>query len=270
MFIRLSRYVILGLIISLVGFLVTQNNKEKVQKETLLLIGLISAVIIFAISFRVEFYENTPEVGEKQEPLVKQRSPEKVQGSQSETTEKAVELNERERIRKMAIEMIQKLDAPGTEDDEELMKKVEEAIRSEMGLKPKMPKGEMAEKIVERVTNPKQEEELEVQKKPKENRLSMQYEGAIEDVIKEKIREQLYSDDVIKRQKESDYVIMPVSEWSLPLERRQFKCIPREEEEKEPCACGPGEGNGFWEGSFMKIRGAKELPPQHKNKVELI
>ena len=272
MFIRLSRYIILGLIISLVAFLVIQNNKEKVKKETIFLIGLISAVIIFAISFRIEFYENTDstvaEVGEKQGPLIPQQKSKTIQPSESTTTEDAVLINTRQKLKKMALEMIKNMDRPGTADDEEVMKAVEEALRAEVQ-KTKLPEGEMAEKIAERVMNPKQdEEELEVQREPKENRLSMQYEGAIEDVIKSKIRQQLYSDEVIKRQKESDYTIMPVSEWSLPLERRKFKCIPREE--KEVCNCAPGQGTGFWDGSFMTIKGAKELPPAPKKKIELI
>jgi hypothetical protein len=267
MFIRLSRYVILGLIISLVAFLVTQNNKETIKKETLLLIGLISAVIIFAISFRIEFYENIAEPGEKQEPLVKQQKSDFIKGNTSNITDDATLIDQRAKLRKMAVEMIENMDKVGIEDDEELMKKVEEALRAELN-KSKLPVGKMAEKIVDRVTNPKLEDiELEVQTQPKENRLSMQYEGAIEEVIKEKIREQLYSDEVIKRQKESDFTIMPVSEWSLPLERRKFKCIPRKE--KEVCDCAPGQGTGFWEGSFMKIKGAPELPPQQKKLVDI-
>ena len=266
MFIRLSRYVILGLIISLVSFLVIQNNKDSVKKETIFLIGIISSVIIFAISFRIEFYENV-EVGEKQQPLIPQQKSESIQGNTSETTEDASLIDLRERLKKMAIEIIQNMDKPGDADDEVVMKAVEESLRAEVQ-KSKMPSGEMAEKIVDRVINPKTAEtELEVQTKPRENRLSMQYESAIEDVIKEKIREQLYSDEVIKRQKESDYVIMPVSEWSLPLERRKFKCIPREE--KEVCDCG-GADTQFWGGQYMKLKGAKELPPAVKNKVELI
>lgn len=266
MFIRLSRYVILGLIISLVAFLVTQNNKESLKIETLLLIGLISAVIIFAISFRIEFYENVDEVepqvlpGEPQKPLVKQEISESIQGNISNITNDGVLINTRERLKKMAIEMIQNLDKVGVEDDEEVMQKVEEALRAELA-KTKLPTGKMAEKIVDRVTNPKlEDEELEVQTQPRENRLSMQYESAIEDVIKDKIREQLYSNEVVKRQKESDYTIIPVSEWSLPLERRRYQCIPREE--KEVCDCGQQEGTGFWDGAFLKIKGANDLPPK--------
>ena len=274
MFIRLSRYIIIGLIISLVAYLVTENSGEKIDKQTLLTIGVSSAVIIFAISFRVEFYENTDvdmsqettvaEVGEKQEPLIPQQKSEKIDGSESSMTEVGVDISDKERIRKIAIEMIEKIDIPGTEDDEEVMMKVEKMVRQEMGLEHQKEKQKMADKIAERVMHPTQEE-LKVQKKPVENRLSMQYEKPIEDVIKEKIREQLYSKDIIQRRKESDYVIMPVSEWSLPLERNHYKCIPKEQDDiKEPCACGPGEGSGFWDGSFMKIKGAKQLPPSPK------
>ena len=277
MLIRLSRYVILGMIISLVVFLVAKNNKEKIKNETIILIGIISSVIIFAISFRVEFYENSKpaeaavaEVGEEQKPIIPQKKSKTIEGSESTMTEAGVDISDKKRVRKMAIEMIEKIDIPGTKDDKELMMKVEKMIRQEMELKnQKQTKEE--EKVIDTVTNPKQDGELIVQKQPKENRLSMQYEGAIEDVIKEKIREQLYSDEVVKRRKESDYVIMPVDSWSLPLERRQFKCIPKEEEElKQPCNCGPGEGTGFWGGSFLKIRGAKDLPPEPKHKIELI
>ena len=240
MLIRLSRYVILGMIISLVVFLVAKNNKEKIKNETIILIGIISSVIIFAISFRVEFYENSKpaeaavaEVGEEQKPIIPQKKSKTIEGSESNMTEKGVSVDKEK--------------------------------------KEEIPQSKEAEKVVDAVTNPKQDGELIVQKQPKENRLSMQYEGAIEEVIKEKIREQLYSDEVVKRRKESDYVIMPVDSWSLPLERRQFKCIPKEEEElKQPCNCGPGEGTGFWGGSFLKIRGAKDLPPEPKHKIELI
>lgn len=278
MFIRLSRYIIIGLIISLVAYLVTENSGERIDKETLLTIGISSAVIIFAISFRIEFYENTPtdmtletkeiaEVGEKQEPLIPQRKPEEVDGSKSEMTKKGVDVSEKERIKKIAMELIQKIDLPGEEDDEEVMKQVEKMVRQEMGLDVTEYEEEMAEKIAERVMNPMQDSELDVQTQPKENVLSMQYEKAIEETIKEKIRKQLYSKDTIQRKKESDYVIMPVSEWSLPLERNQYKCIPKEQDEiVPPCACAPGEGTGFWDGSFMKIRGAKKLLPKPESK----
>lgn len=253
MFIRLSRYVILGLIISLVAFLVTQNNKDSVKKETLLLIGLVSAVIIFAISFRIEMYENV--------------DIESVEANQSETTQETTLIDEREKLKKIAIEMIQSMDKTGTEDDEELMQKVEEALRAELN-KSKMPTGEMAEKIVDRVTNPKLEnKELEVQTKPRENRLSMQYEKATDDVIKEKIREQLYSNEVVERQRDNDFVIMPVEEWSLPLERRRYQCIPKKE--SEPCNCAQGENTGFWDGAFMELKGASKLPPKPKKLVEI-
>lgn len=281
MFIRLSRYIIIGLIISLVAYLVTENSGERIDKGTLITIGISSAVIIFAISFRVEFYENTPsetdmtletnvaEVGEKQEPLIPQRKPEEVDGSKSEMTNAGVDVSEKERIKKIAMELIQKIDLPGEEDDEEVMKQVEKMVRQEMGLD-KLPNEEkMAETIAERVMNPMQDSELGVQTQPKENVLSMQYEKAIEETIKEKIREQLYSKDSIQRQKESDYTILPVSEWSLPLERNRYKCIPKEQDEVvPPCACAPGEGTGFWDGSFMKIRGSKQLPPKPDKKLK--
>ena len=250
MFIRLSRYVILGMIISLIVFLVTQNNKDKIKMETIFLIGVISAVIIFAISFRIEFYENTPAI-----PALPQND------------EPGVLIDEKSRLRKMAREMIKNMDKEGTEDDSELMKKVEEAIKAEMGIA-QLPDTPEAKKIVQRVENPKLEEELAVQTKPKENRLSMQYENAIEEVIKEKIRKELYSDEVIQRKKESDYTIMPVSEWSLPLEKRKYKCIAREE--KEVCDCAPGANTGFWGGSFLKLKNAKELPPKPQNMQESI
>ena len=272
MFIRLSRYIILGLIITLVAFLVTQNNKEKIKMETILLIGGISALIIFAISFRVEFYEDIekPEAGEVQKPLKKQVAPKEIQPNESDFTKEGVLVDQRKRLRKMAVELIQEIDKEGIDDDEEVMRKVEEMLRSELN-KTRLPRGKMADKVVENVMNPKLEGELDIQDKPKENRLSMQYEKATDEVIKEKLRKQLYSDEVVKRRKESDYVIMPVEEWSIPLERRKFKCIPKEEEElKQPCACGPGEGTGFWSGSFLKIRGAKKLPPKAKKKIELI
>lgn len=259
MFIRLSRYVILGMIISLITFLVTQNNKEKVKMETILLIGVISAIIIFAISFRVEFYENVDNSG-TEVPTVITPPVKPVE------QEQGVLINERERLRKMAIEIIRMMDKEGTEDDEELMKKVEDALRTELN-KTKIPEGEMAEKVAERVMNPKLDDEMPVQTKPKENRLSMQYEQAINEVIKEKIREQLYSDEVINRAKESDYTIMPVSEWSLPLEKRKYQCIPKKE--TEVCDCQTGSSSDFWGGQFMKIKGAPELPPAPKKEVEI-
>lgn len=262
MFIRLSRYVILGMIISLVVFLVTQNNKDKIKMETIALIGVVSAVIIFAISFRIEFYEDTP-------PMEPPMGGPPMGGPPMEepSSEDGVLVNEKERLRKIAYEMIQSMDKEGTEDDEELMGKVRVALESEMG-KSKLPKSKMAEKVVEQVMNPKlNDSELGVQTKPRENRLSMQYEKAIEEVIKEKVREQLYSDEVIKRQKESDYTIMPVSEWSLPLEKRKYKCIPREE--KEVCDCAPGQSTGFWGGSYLKLKDAKELPPAAPKEVEI-
>lgn len=257
MLIRLSRYIILGLIISLVAFLVTQNNKEQIKKETLLLIGLISAVIIFAISFRIEMYENV-DVGEVQKPLEEQRAAESIEPEPS--TEGSL-INERARLKEMAIEMIRNMDSIGTEDDEELIAKVQKAIEEEIS-RSKMPEGEMAEKIIDRVMNPKLNSENIVQTEPKENQLSMQYEGAIEDVIKEKIRNQLYSNKPIKREKKSDYVIMPVSEWSLPIENRKYQAIARED--KEVCNCAPGQGTGFWEGSFLTLKGSSDLPPAPK------
>ena len=253
MFIRLSRYVILGMIISLVVFLVTQNNKDKIKMDTILLIGGISAVIIFAISFRIEFYENTVE--EPKKPKAPKQKEEVVTEKVAKpvVSKAGVLIDEKARLKQMGREMIASIDKEGTEDDSELMKKVQEAIESEMG-KLKLHKTKMTDKIGERVMNPKQETELDVQTKPKENRLSMQYENAIEEVIKEKIREQLYSDEVIKRQKESDYKIMPVSEWSLPLEKRKYQCIPREE--KEICDCQTGTSSDFWGGSFLKVKDA--------------
>lgn len=269
MFIRLSRYVILGMIISLIVFLVTQNNKDKVKIDTIMLIGVISAVIIFAISFRIEFFENT-DAPETPPPMdtIRTDGPKNVKEgvAKPQSSNNGVLINERAKIRQMAYEMIQSMDKEGTEDDAELMAKVEEAIKAELGAS-RLPKTKMAEKIAERVMNPKLNEEIPVQTQPKENVLSMQYENAIEEVIKEKIREQLYSDEVIQRQKESDYVIQPVSSWSLPLEKRKYKCIPREE--KEVCDCAPGQGTGFWEGSFLKLRGAKDLPPQPSKEVEI-
>ena len=262
MFIRLSRYVILGMIISLVVFLVTQNNKDKIKMDTILLIGAISAVIIFAISFRIEFYENTQE-----EPKAKVEEVVKEEVAKPRVSKAGVLIDEQARLQQMAREMISSMDKEGTEDDSELMKKVEEAIKSEMGKLKLHAKTEITEKIGERVMNPKQESELAVQTKPKENRLSMQYENAIEEVIKEKIREQLYSDEVIQRQKESDYTIMPVSEWSLPLEKRKYQCIPREE--KEICDCQTGTSSDFWGGSFLKVKDAKELPPAPKKQIQI-
>ena len=264
MFIRLSRYLILGMIISLVTFLVAHNNKDKIKKETILLIGGVSAIIIFAISFRVEFYENVD--SEEVEPSV--------EAEQEPIEEKTIEVESKvgnyttDELRDIAVNIIKKYDVEGTEDDEELMARVEKELRAAIAgedFDGKKEREEMAEKIVERVTNPKQEGELKVQTKPVENQLSMQYEKAVEEVIKEKIREQLYSDEMIKRTKKSDYVIMPVEEWSLPLEKRRYKCIPREE--KEPCNCSLG-GN-FWGGEYMQMKGANPLPPAPKKQVEI-
>jgi len=212
-------------------------------------------MIIFAISFRVELYQNSPL------PPVEPAEP-------SLNVEAGAEL-EKNKLKNKAIRLISELDKKGTGDDKELMLQVEEMLKMEMKMKkpPKLEKSEMADKIVERITNPKQSGELPVDAKHVENRLSMQYEGAINEVIKEKIRAQLYSDDVVKRVKTNDYTIMPVEDWSLPLEKRKYKCIAREE--KEVCNCASGSSSDFWAGQFLKIKDAKKLPPQPKKEVEI-
>lgn len=279
MFIRLSRYIILGLIISLVTFLVVENNNEKLSKKSMLWIGGLCTIIIFAISFRVEFYTNTPSSPtKKQGPLVPQKKPKKIKPIQSKATRKGVSLkhkqepvlaSQKEQLKRKALEMIENIQSPVNKlyvfgvsketNEEELMAKIENKLKEEVST---LPKTQMAEKIAKRVMNPRQKE-LDTQNKQKENKLSMQYESAAQDTIKEKIRKQLYNNNkIVERKKESDYVIMPVSEWSLPLERRKYNCIPKKE--SEPCDCAQGENTGFWGGSFMKIKGAPELLPRTK------